>query len=202
MVFSEEMSDKDLWTRITQKPRPHRIVNFTINGEDCQIAIMTLTGAQAQIINLDSEKYTDEMIKKYVKNVGKTKEEFSMSYSHIYQDKIVVETLFTACRKPEDLTSSFFPSSMSISKYLSQDEIAVLFSMYLETRSDLSCILGELTAEQIDAAIERLADGGGEDFLASLSLEATKQLMRHMASRLLKLQMHNDLPGLQHVEIL
>lgn len=184
------MSAEELWIEITSTPRPHKLVDFPrlVNGEVIQIAMVILTQEESFKINLEVEKYLRKHFKETYGELPKA-DELTPNYHTLFELRSTTEMLFSVCKDPTDptLKKPFFKTKEEIFKHLTTDEAAVLVSEYLIIKSELGPILNSMSDEEVDAWIERLAEGG-KSFLAFMTSDTRNDLMISMACRLKKLQ--------------
>lgn len=108
-------------------------------------------------------------------------------------DRVACEVLWRASREPDiqtlksgkEVYHPFFPSVDELTEELTTDEIAMFFRNYSIVQYKLSPNWTELSTEDIDIWINRLADGVegamAENFLSSLSLPELHHLIRRTA---------------------
>lgn len=185
----------DLWSQIITLPRAHRVIESPLelpDGTKAQIAIMVLTQEESQICTIEAEKFTKKMLKE---NGGVPKsDEKSEGYSTLYENRSAIEVLFKCCRRVGKLDKSFFPSVGEMTKRLTTDQIAVLFREYLIVQQEIGPIISNMTKEELDAWVEKLAKGGSAHFLGFLTLAAQNQFILYMACQLYSLQTGKCLP--------
>ncbi len=114
---------------------------------------------------------------------------------NIYQDAKTIEVLFRAAKRDKKLATAFFPSPAEMRAHMTADELAVLFHEYLDLQASLGPIVGEMSRQEMDAVIDRLAEGGQAFPLGSWSWEARTALMKHMAYRLRASSTGTSSPG-------
>lgn len=104
-------------------------------------------------------------------------------------NRSAVETLFRACRDPEDPTKGAF-STPEVLESLNDSALEVLFNSYRRVAYQLGEGIGEMQDKELDSWIDAIAEGGQADainFFDRASPLAVIQLMSTMASRLAKL---------------
>lgn len=173
-----------LWMQITAMPRPTRLVDFPrkdpITGEPMATLVMqVLTQEEWMSCAADAEKFTRELLKNAPKN-----DEARRGYDSVYDNAASLEILFRACRREKDPKIHFFPSVSAIRKALSADEVGVLMRHYLTAQLELGPIIARLDEKEVDAWVERLAEGGSSVPLDLLSLDELKTLALTLALRL------------------
>jgi hypothetical protein len=177
-----------LWLKLAATERPSKIVDFPRQGNDGnpigQLSIRILTQEEQDISSLAAETFS----RKYLKD-GKKDE---LGYERLYSDGLVIETLFRACRDAEDLSRSAFPTPDHIRKGLTTEECAVLFQHYLTVQLELGPLgptaSNSMSDQEMEAWIDRLAQGGSTYPLDTLSSDSVKLLVLHMVYLLRPLQ--------------
>lgn len=178
----------ELFAQITAVPRQVREVDFPRNDAEgkplCKIGMVVLNQSESIAASAAAKKKTDKMLA----NAPASKDD--RGYNDVYNSCSASEVLYRACKNPKT-NAPFFPSVESISDALSNDEIGVLLNHYLTMQLEIGPVVGLMTDEEMEAWIERLAEGGESApfFLNSFSWEAQKQLIVYMACQLMKCQM-------------
>lgn len=184
--MTEPLSPVDLWTKITELPRPSKIVDYPRtdkNGKPIgQLAIVVLTQEEQMACSARAEELTRRLLKE--KQITAKTDEARRGYEDIYNNACAVEILFRACKKADDIAASLFPTPDAIRAKLSADEIGVLMNMYFTVQSELGPIVAYMSDEEQDALIRRLVEGGSAFPLDLLSPEALRALTFSLASRL------------------
>lgn len=177
------LNPQQLWAAITETPRPSVVVDFPRNGADGkpigQLRIQVLTQEEQLLCSAEAERFT----KKAIKDLPKT-DEAQLGYQNVYNNSAAVEVLFHACRRVDDPKEPFFPSREALKKYLTPDEVGILMMHYYTTQSELGPIVAHLSKEEVDAWVEKLAEGGSRYPLDLLSSEALKDLAFSLACRI------------------
>ena len=189
------LSAADLWTAITVRPRPNRLVEFprrdpVTNESIGNVAMWVLTPNEHAQASAAAEKYTKTML-------GETSPDHrSLSYPTVYDNAASVEILARCCRAESDLTRTAFPSPQAIREVLTTDEVAVLISAYLQFRAEVGPIVSDMTELEMEAWISRLEEGGRvvAPFF-TLSPAQKLDLFQFMANRLRTVRMGNSSPG-------
>ncbi len=182
----EEMSPSDLWLALTQVPRPSRTVPFPRNlpGTSTpvgELVIQPLTQAEQMICNAAADKFTKDLLKD-----PQRKDDANLGYQHTYANETAVQVLYRACKSPEDINKSAFPSPKLMRESLTTDEIGVLFNQYCTVQAELGPISATLSAEEEEALIVRLEEGGSASPFDGLSWELQRTLVLSLASRVVK----------------
>lgn len=173
-----------LWLALTAIPRPSQKVPLPrkIPGTDepCGfILLWPLTQEEQMAANAEADRYTKQLLKD-----PQRKDEANLGYHHTYTNEVAVQVLFRAARDPENIERPAFPSPGLIRQKLTTDEIGVLFSNYCTVQAELGPIRAQMTKEEADALILRLAEGGSAFPLDSYSWDSQRHLAVSMASRL------------------
>jgi hypothetical protein len=176
------ISSTDLWTRLLEMPRAHKIVDFPRKFPDGtpmgQIAMMVLTQDEQMSASAETDAYTRKILKTLPKD-GEAKR----GYDDIYNNRCAIELLYRCCKKAEDPKSPFFPAPDLIQSKLTPDEVGVLVNTYMQVQVEVGPIMSQMSDEDVDAWIRRLRDGGSRVPLASLSLAALIDLAFTLACR-------------------
>jgi hypothetical protein len=176
-----EIPADDLWAQITTMPRAHRVAPFPRQGPSgapiCEIAIMVLSQEECMAAKASAER----SVRKLLRDDGKA--EAGQGYVDLSEMRDSQELLFRACKRTGDLKKPFFPTVEAVGK-LTTDEIAVLVMMYRRVQAELGPIASEMSQDEVDAWIERLAQGGSLFPFDSLSSGAKSTLIVSMACRL------------------
>lgn len=192
--MSEDLKPAELWAIITAMPRPSLVVDFPRKKPDGtpigQLRMQVLTQEEQILCSAEAERFT----KKAVKEVPKG-DEAKTGYENVYNNSAAVEVLFKACRQKDDPSLPFFPSGEALRKALTADEVGVLLMHYYTTQASLGPIVAHMSKEEMDAWVERLAEGGNRFPLDWLSSEALKDLVFTMALQIRSLRTDNSLPG-------
>lgn len=150
------MPASTLWSKLQEMPRPHRLIDFPRTGPDGkpvgQVAMFVLTQEEQMICAAAAEKFAKEKLKDPKKD--------EIGYETLYSNASVVEILFRACKDADDTTRPAFPSPGAIRVQLTADECSALFEHYLSTQLEFGPIITQLSKEEYDAWIERIAQGG------------------------------------------
>jgi hypothetical protein len=184
----ENVEPNALWLALTAVPRPHRVVDlprvFPGTGKSVgQVAIWPLTQEEQMICTAEADRFVKQVMKEAQK-----KDEENLGYRHMFSNENAVQILFRACRDasnpPESLKLNAFPSTKGMRHELTADEISTLFEMYITVQLEVGPIVAYQTADEMEAWIRRIEEGGSTlpfDLLAPL---AQKRLLTFMASQL------------------
>jgi hypothetical protein len=179
-----ELPPSELWLALTALPRPTREVPIPRNipGTDTPVGTLVmwpLTQEEQMAANAEADRWTKTLLKDPQK-----KDEANLGYQHTYTNEVAVQVLYRACRDVTNIDRPAFPSPKMMREKLSTDEIGVLFSTYCTVQAELGPIRAEMSKEEADALILRLAEGGSAFPLDSLSWEQQRTLALSMACRL------------------
>lgn len=182
MMPPTDMPAGDLFVALQEMPRPSRVYDFPRKGADGktigQFRIWVLTQNEQLQAGIAAERLVRSAF-----DVAK-REEAGAGYQNAYENAAAVELLFRACRKIDDVAQPLFPSPKDIRAALTVDEVAVLMNSYLETTATLGPILANLSAEDTEAWIDRLVEGGSASPLPFFSPGAVQRLLTSMVGRL------------------
>lgn len=184
--LKEEIEPTELWLALTALPRPTKEVPLPrfLPGTDTpvgSVVMWPLRQEEQMAANADADRFTKALLKDPQK-----KEEANLGYTHTFTNELAVQILHRACRDPksEKYVRPAFPSPKLIRGEFTQDEIGVLFAQYCTVQAELGPIRSELSNEETEAWIVRIAEGGSAVPFDSLSWEQQRTLVRSMASRL------------------
>lgn len=189
---SDQISDSDLWTQITAMPRPHRLVDFprTLpDGTVPKVAFQVLSQDEGMAAKASAEG----KVRKILKDSGPAS---GQGYADLSEMRESMELLFRACRQPDNMAKPFFPTVEAVGK-LTTDEIAVMVLNYRRVQMELGPIASEMSNDEVDAWVERLAKGGSLFPFDGLSSGAQSRLITSMASRLWSFMTDRSSPGSQ-----
>lgn len=180
----EKITPSALWLALTAIPRPTKEVPLPrkIPGTDEPVGVVRmwpLTQEEQMAANADADRFTKALLKD-----PQRKEDANLGYHHTYTNEVAVQVLLRAARDPDDIKRPAFPSAGLLRQHLTTDEIGVLFSNYCTVQSELGPIRAQMSPEEADALILRLAEGGSTFPLDSYSWEQQRTLVVSMASRL------------------
>lgn len=193
------MPATDLWAALTALPKPHRIVDFPRKdgkgGTIGQMAMVVLRHEDSLACIRDADAFAKKALRAEAK-----KDEENRGYNDLFTNEAAVQILYRACRDAKDLKRSAFPSPKAMKLELSDDEIAVLYNTYDRIRVELGPIISHMTPEEMDAWLDRLAEGGQSFPLGLLSSEMLGQLLMRSAFRLRSSQTGKSSAGPQPSE--
>ncbi len=177
---SKEIPASHLWLKLQEMPRPSKLVDFPRRGEDGepigQTAIRILTQEEQMACAMAAEKSAREHLKDAKRD--------EIGYERFFSDAHCVEVLYRACRDPDDVTRTAFPSSKLLREALTTEECAALFTHYLTIQLELGPTVSNMGDEEIEAWIDRLVEGGSAFPFDLVSSDLQKILLLHMAYQL------------------
>lgn len=174
MMPPENMSPRELWSAMAEMPRPYRVVDFPRKDAEGkpigQVAIRVLLQGEQIRAGLDAEKLVRAELPDAVAddNIG---------YTTAYANAVSVQQLFLACRDVSDAEKRAFPSAKWMRDHLTTDEVAVLYSQYLEVAGSIGPIITSLTDAEEKAWIAKLTEGGSADAIPFGSWAVLKRLL-------------------------
>lgn len=198
---SADKAPADLWTLLTELPRPHTEVPFPrkhpVTGEPLteKVAIWVLTEAELMSARAAADAYAKEMLSNPQKSG-----DANLGYQEIFRNECIVEVICRACRNVKDLKAPAFPNPMLARKFLTSDEFSVLFQAYCDFQAECGPILSHMTREEMNAWIDRLMEGASLVPLAALSSGARNQLLLHSVSLLQQSRTGSGSPGAPQAE--
>lgn len=188
----------DLWALIVKQDRAHKVIEspFTLpDGSKAMVAVQILTQEEVQLSTIDAENYTKKAMKSASNSLAKT--EVNTGYESMYENRSMIEILSRACRQAVptvDLKKPFFPNTAAMAKHITTDQLTVLFNQYLTIQHELGPITSNMEQYELDAWVEKLAEGGSTHFLGMLTLAAQNQLILYMANQSWSLLKDKSLP--------
>ncbi len=185
----------ELWTALTQIPRPWKVVDFPrvdpITKEPIgQVAIWVLTQEEQIAASAEADRVAKQLLKD-----PQRKGEANLGYENIYNNEATVQVLYRACRDVKDITRPAFPTSSLLRKHLSIDEISVLGVLYMQVQSSIGPIVSSMTAEEEKTWIGRLAEAGNIFPTGWLSQLEQERLLLSLASQLVSFWTATSSPG-------
>jgi hypothetical protein len=183
----------DLWERICARPRPHKVVDYPVKGDDGQPLgklviqvlqqheIETAAGQAGQrarraLATIIADKRSQEVSGTPLGTAIDAK-----AFDELYDNIRATEILAVACRKTSDPKLPAFPSADEIRKRLTADEVGVLFAYYATVQSELGPIAAFMAEGDREAWIERLTVSGERYPLGGLTPEAHQLLTLGLA---------------------
>jgi hypothetical protein len=144
------------------------------------ISMVVLTHAEQMAALAAADVVAKEICKDLVK-----KNEESLAYDAVYNNEGAVQVLFRCC-KMDNLTTPFFKGAKDIHARLTLDEIGILYREYLITQERLGPLTTKMSANEVDAWLDRLEKAGeGTVPLAFMSSAVQSELLMHLV-RLLR----------------
>ena len=190
-----DLSPSELWSALTVTPRPWKVVDFPridpITKEVVgQVAIWALTQEE----QIAASASADSVVKKLMKDPQRSNEA-NLGYENVYNNEVTVQVLARACRDAKDIKRPAFPSPGQMRKAFSVDEVSVLAVLYLQVQAELGPIVANMTGDEEEAWIGRLAEAGEVFPTASLSPRLLERLLISMARRLVASSMATPSAG-------
>lgn len=187
----------DLWTRLTQTPRPHKDFKFPRAGVDHSVRLVVLTEQELMSCRANADRFAKEQLKER-QSFG----DANLGYGEIYKNECVVQLVCASCRdvNGQNIASRAFPNADMARAHLTSDEFAVLFNAYCDFQTESGPLISSMTPEEMDAWIDRLAEGASRVPLAQLSSVAKEDLLMHLVSKLSKSPTDSTSPGSQPSE--
>lgn len=188
--------DQDLWARLCEMPRPSKVVDFPRKGPDGEpvgkLAIWVLTQEEQSAAAAAAQNLTTKLVKESPK-----RGDVSQGYDDVYANVAAAELLFRACRKAGDITKPAFPSTEQLRTKFTVDEVGALLNHYYTVQSDLGPIVAQLSKEELDALVERIATSGERFPLDLLSPALLRSLAFSLACQLHASRTASSSPGSQ-----
>ena len=176
----------DLWAKLTSLPRPTKEVTYPrrhpLTGEwlEDKVSVQVLTEGELMGARAAADIYAKSLLKDAQKSG-----DANLGYQDIYRNALVVEVIVRAYRKPTmPGNPPAFPNPDLARRYMTSDEFGVLFQAYCDFQAESGPIISQMEPAEMDAWLERLAEGASQVPLAVLSSDAKNQLLEHSASRL------------------
>jgi hypothetical protein len=172
----------ELWLKLAQKERPSKVVDFPRKDEDGnpvgQLRIRILTQEEQMASASAAEKTVREHLKEAKRD--------DLGYDRLFTDAYCVEVLFRACRDVNDSSKTLFPSPKQLRQALTTEECSMLFQHYWTVSVELGPTVVNMTDEELESWIDRLAEGGSAFPFDLLSSDLQRIVLAYMASQLRK----------------
>lgn len=169
-----------LWLALSSQERPDKLVDFprrNMKGEPVgQLRIRILTQEEQMTCAASAERFA----RKHLKDSKAD----DLGYERVFTDAVCVEILFRACRDADDSKRPAFPSPEKLREALTTEECAKLFEHYLTVQVELGPTVVNMSDEEFEAWIDRLAEGGSAFPFDLLSSDLQKILLLYMAYQL------------------
>lgn len=176
----KDIEPSQLWLKLSSTERPFKLVDFPrLNAEGeavGQMAVRVLTQEEQMISTVAAEDFC----RKYLKDAKKDE----LGYSRLFSDAYCVEVLYRACRDADDPQRPSFPSPKSIREQLSIDECGKLFEHYLTVSLEFGPLVSQMSDDEMEAWIDKLAEGGSAFLFDTLSSDLQRVVLMHMAYQL------------------
>lgn len=186
----KDVSPSDLFAKLLERPRPHKVVDFPRWDDEgnpiAQVAIWVMTQEEQIACASAAEQRTREMLKRSGGDIPKS-DESRRGYDDVYSNLAANEILSRVCRDPNDLKKPFFPNAAAVMK-LTADEVGVLMDEFNHVQATCGPIISYLTDDEFEAWVSVLAEGAGRFPFARCSLAVKTELLERMAKELVKLR--------------
>jgi hypothetical protein len=190
-VPPQDIAPDELWRRITERPRPHRVIDLPqkdAGGKAVgRVAMVVLTQTEQQAVIAASDRW----VRKFIASEKTGTMDRSEAYETLYSSRAAVETLSRAMRRDTDPTRPAFMGSDVpglLSNHFLPDEIAVLMKEYLHTRATLGPIVSTMSDDEYALWKERLKAGALLYPLAYLTSGLTSELLLRLGADLMRSQ--------------
>lgn len=193
-----DVAASELFLKLSSATRPGDIVDFPRKGADGeplgQVRMVVLTERELVAAAIDAEKFAQKHLKTDMKL-----SDSSQGYLDVYRHESAVQILHRSCKRVEDDMAKLpaFPSPNEIRDVLTPDEIAVLLEEYYLVQAKYGPIVARLSREEVEAWINKIAEGGSAYPLAFLSSETKDGLLVRICSLLQTLPTDSISAGLQ-----
>lgn len=193
----DNIDASELWLALTQLPRPHKLVDIPrclpgTNISVGQVAMWPLSQEETMACNAEADRFTKKLMQDPQK-----REEANLGYQHTYANEVAVQILSRVCRDVNDLKKAAFPSPKQMRSTFTADEIGVMFSQYLTVQLELGPIVADMSEEEMEAWIRKIASGGSAFPFVSLSPDLQSRLVLYMAVQYSNLQTAKSSAGSQ-----
>lgn len=188
----EDEQPSALFSKLLEMPRPTEVIDFPRNDEQGN----PVARIRIQVLTSPEHDAARELAYKALKKKGYTGEDLSSpAIREVLGDAIAKELIAMACvseqnyGEPEKpLYKREFRNSADLNKVgIRADELAVLFGAYQMTQNKYGPFERNLSAEDVDAWIQRLGEGAAEFPLLRLALPQLVQLAHSLGERLFTL---------------
>jgi hypothetical protein len=190
-----DINPEDLFVKLTQVPRPQKVYEFQrrnpVDGKivDGKVILQPISEGELMVCRSAAEEYARLQLKE------RAPQHTSLGYQDLYRDACVVEFVYRACRSFSNPKIPFAPSSQALRQWFFPDELLVLYDAAQLFQTECGPILVQMTEEETEAWVQRLAEGASRVPLALLSSEARIALILSMAARLAKSSTGSGSPG-------
>ncbi len=177
----------DLWLKLSSAERPFEVVDFPREGADGkpigQIAIWVLKQSEVRAARAEANKSAKQILGESTKNVDWLTAFDRIEQTQAYRDALTCELLFRCCRRPENRLLPTFQRAADV-RELTMDESSVLIDQYAAIQYKFGPIVAHMTADECEAWIKRLQEGGSEVLLSFLSPGSKNDLLMYLVSQL------------------
>lgn len=195
------MTEENLFTKLSQEPRPSMVVPFPmkVNGEEPEIQIIVLTAMEVTKAKADAERRARKAlldtngkpIPQAVNPDPNKKGSGSVGYDELYNDFLTMNILFEACRHKDDIQKRVFPSPDSLVQFLSVDQIGVLCNHYYTVQLDRGPILLNIPEDKLEDELQKIIEAAQTNpsfFLNSYALETLKALLKYSVNKISQME--------------
>lgn len=180
---AEPLEPSALWLALTSLPRPTRKLPLPRTNPETgepvgHVLVWPLTQEEQMAANAEADRFTKRLLKDPQK-----KEEANLGYHHTFTNEVAIQILWRACRNEDDAARPAFPSPDQMRAVLTTDEIGVLFAGYCTVQSEVGPIRNDMSPEETEALIFRIAEGGTAFPFDGCSWEQQRTLVLTMASQ-------------------
>jgi hypothetical protein len=124
----------ELWAKLQDMPRPHRVVDFPRLGPDGnpvgQVAIWPLSQQEQIAAVVEAERFAQTLLRDNAPG--------DLGYEIVFASEGAAQTLWRACRAADEPKRPAFPSPAAIREKFTTDELGELFEQYMAVQRDLA----------------------------------------------------------------
>ena len=165
--------------------RTSKEIDFYAKGQLAQCKLVVLTVDEQSNVKKFAAQETRKLLKdETVKNV-----EPDIAWKSVWNDRLIVHTLFQCMRNVNDVSKPFFPTPEALGKLLVGDEAAIVWNKYTEYKLKSNKIIAEMNKEEYAEVLKAvIKEGVNYDFLDLLTLEMLKGVISGLALQVRDLQ--------------
>lgn len=183
---AKDVPADELWTKLCSTEPPHEIIDFPrqdpATGKPIgQIAIRALKQGEVILAKAEATKYARAAIKEKFDATERVE-----GYAQVFEDACATELVSRFCWRPTNLKVPVFARAADVRERLTSDEVSVLLNAYALVMHRFGPIVSTMTADDYEAWIKRLTDGGSSTPLSFLSWELRNDLLMYSLSELQK----------------
>ena len=188
----------ELFARLATRACPHTDYTFPIRKEgdqDVKCVLRILSESEFQRACSNAQKVADYRCKESPTDTAN--HAHRDGWQEIYNDQKIVEVLAIALMLPgyPDKKLSLVPDAKSLSEALTSDEVGVCFQAYQALRAEAGPIISALSADECEAYLKVLVEGGSRHPLSRLSSAAITDLLMHSVSTMKSFATITGSPG-------